>query len=40
MEKYHEIKIMKNVCPLCPEHDAVLIYIKDGEIVAINGDAG
>ncbi|MBN2323104.1 MAG: molybdopterin-dependent oxidoreductase [Spirochaetes bacterium] len=33
-----EIKTLRNTCPLCPEHDSILISVADGEIVEINGD--
>ena len=31
-------RVIRNVCPLCPSHDGVLIRVKDGKIVSIRGD--
>jgi thiosulfate reductase/polysulfide reductase chain A len=30
--------VVRNVCPLCPEQDAVLVSARDGRIVSIDGD--
>jgi anaerobic selenocysteine-containing dehydrogenase len=32
-------RIVRNVCPLCPEKDGVLLSVKDGKIISIEGDA-